>query len=116
MDNPFPYPLCSQTVTVYHKTGSAVERRVAPGCYYHYEDVCTEDAVGIRRRRKFLLIQPGEKRIYPGDRIFDGVGPEVTAADWAGFLPIGVPGLSEAAYATPWHWEGRLCHTEAGRK
>ncbi len=107
------YPLCDRTVTVYHRQGEAVTRRVVHGCWYHYEDVCDENLVqGFAR--KFLLIQPGENMIYPGDRIFDGEGPETV--DWDTFLPVNVPGLSQAAYATPWQLNGQICHVEAGRK
>lgn len=116
MGNPFPYPLCDRVVTVYRREKDGVLRRVVAGCYYHYQDVCTTDGQGTQFVRKFLLIQPGEDRIYPGDRIYDGEGPEVTAADWDSFLPVTVAGLSQVAYAAPWYWEGRLCHTEAGRK
>ena len=50
----------------------------------------------------------------PGDRIYDGVGPEQVV--WESFLPVNVPGLSELAYATPWYWEGEYSHWEAGRE
>lgn len=116
MGEPVAYPLCDRTVTVYRLQDGGVTRRVAEGCFYRWEDALSEDGQGVGFRRKFLLIQPGEKEIYPGDKIFDGVGPEVTADMWEEFSPAAVPGLSVAAYATPWYWAGRLCHTEAGWK
>ena len=65
--------------------------------------------------RKFLLIQPGESQlVQPGDRVMAGIGPETV--DWATFLPANIPTLSQVAYATAWYWEGKHCHTEAGRK
>ena len=106
----FPYPLCDRTVTVYRNENGQVNRRVLTGCFYRYEDVLTED----RFTRKFLLIRPGAEAFRPGDRIFEGIGPE--QVDWERFLPVAVPGLSEAAYATPWHWQGEIAHWEAGRK
>lgn len=112
----FPYPMCDQTVTVYRKVGDAIERRVVHGCYYRFEDHLTEDAQGLRFIRKFLLIQPGQKPIYPGDRILEGEGPSVSPNRWEQFLPAVVPGLSQVSYAAPWHWEGKICHWEAGRK
>ncbi len=112
----FPYPMCRQTVTVYHKEGDTVVRRVVHGCYYHFEDNLREDENGLRLVRKFLLIQPGAEPLFPGDRIVEGIGPQVTAAQWYSFVPPAVPGLSEAAYAAPWHWEGQIQHFEAGRK
>ena len=104
------YPLCDRTVTLYRRKGAAVERRILEGCFYHYEDSANE----MQFQRKFLLIRPGAEEICPGDRVFDGIGPETV--DWETFLPICVPGLGEVAYATPWYWDGRNVHWEAGRK
>ena len=109
------YGLCCQTVTVYRMGDFGVERLVAEGCLYDYEDVITQDVPGGRLERKFLLVMPGsEQRVFPGDRIYDGVGPETV--DWARFIPASVPGLSIAEYARPCRWAGDICHTEAGRK
>ena len=116
MENPFAYPMCCQTVTVYRRSGGQVQRYVRQGCYYRWEDCVFESEQGDRPVRKFLLIQPGADPVRPGDRIFGGEGPAVTVQDWEDFLPVRVPGLSEAAYAAPWYWEGRICHWEAGRK
>lgn len=109
------YGLCCQTVTVYRMGDFGVERLVADGCLYDYEDVITQDVPGGRLERKFLLVMPGsEQRVFPGDRIYDGVGPETV--DWARFIPASVPGLSIAEYARPCRWAGAVCHVEAGRK
>ena len=112
----FPYPVCHQTVTVYRKEGGTVTRRVAYGCYYRFEDHLLEDAQGLRFVRKFLLIQPGKEKILPGDRIVEGIGPNVDVSQWDKFEPACVPGLSQVAYVAPWHWEGEIQHIEAGRK
>ena len=112
MENPMTYPMCAQTVTIYRMDKGQICRRVAEGCYYRYSEEINGQTLG----RKFLLIQPGEEKIRPGDRIYDGIGPEVSLDAWEDFLPQSVPGLSVAAYATPWHWEGKICHTEAGWK
>lgn len=114
MENPFPYPLCDRTVTVYRKTAGGVDRQVIEGCYYVYEDVLQENADGVFQNRKFLLVMPGKQRVFAGDRVFDGVGPEEIV--WEAFVPAAVEGLSEAAYAKAWYWNGAVCHTEAGRK
>ena len=106
----FPLPLCDKTVTVYRKVDGQVERTVLTGCFYRYEDVLGE----ARFTRKCLLIHPGATKFCPGDRIYDGVGPEQVV--WESFLPVNVPGLSELAYATPWYWEGEYSHWEAGNE
>ena len=111
------YPFCNQTVTCYRLIDGQVQRQVLKNCYYHYRDEKIETDTGSRWVRKFLLIQPGEKQmVFPGDRILAGEGPEVTAEQWATFLPVNVPALGQVAYATPWYWAGRISHTEAGRK
>lgn len=104
------YPLCDRTVTLYRRTGDQVERRVLQGCFYRYEDCADEE----RFVRKCLLIWPGAEDIRPGDRVLEGVGPEIVV--WEQFLPICVPGLSEVDYAAPWYVDGQLVHWEAGRK
>ena len=105
--------LHDRTVTVYHPGETGVERRVLEGCYYQYQDLQRESAEGIWEERSFLLLIPGLDSIVPGDRVFDGIGPE--DVDWEVFLPVNVPGLSQVAYVTRYA-TGPLCHTEAGRK
>ena len=107
-------PLCCQTVTIYRKTGDTVSRTVAEDCFYQWEDCLEEADEGVRFRRKFLLIAPVEAA--PGDRVLAGVGPVVTADEWAQFLPVHIPTLAEASYASPKYFCGRLHHYEAGRK
>ena len=104
------YSLCDRTVTLYRRVSDTVARRVLEGCFYRYEDRVTED----RFVRTFLLIHPGSEEICPGDRVFDGVGPETV--NWEAFLPVQIPGLSQVAYAAPWYWDGKIAHWEAGRK
>lgn len=114
--NPLSYDLCNQTVTLYRNLGDRILRTVTQG-FYRWEDVLTEK-VGVERLvRKFLLILPGAKQgVFPGDRVFAGEGPEISLEAWDSFVPQVVPGLSQAAYAIPWYWDGVIVHTEAGRK
>ena len=115
MGNPFVYPLCDQVVTVYGLLDGKLTRRVLENVYYAWEDIRQETQEGIRLDRRFLLIVPGAcQQVFPGDRVFDGIGPE--AVDWEAFLPATVPGLSQVDYARVWRWDGRIVHTEAGRK
>ena len=115
MGCPIDYSLCKQTVTVYRKEKGKVQRMVVEGCYYVYEDVQLCDVQGKRMERRFLLIMPGAcQRVFAGDRIYDGIGPEHVA--WQAFIPAAVPGLTEAAYVRPTWWGGDVCHVEAGRK
>lgn len=111
------YPLCCQTVTVYRRQGQSVLRQVFDNCYYEWQDCLREEEEGIRMERKFLLVIPGDiQGIFVGDRILEGEGPEIIAAEWADFIPVKVSGLSEAAYAVCRRVDGNICHTEAGRK
>ena len=109
------YSLCNQTVTCYRQEKGQVRRQILENCFYRWEDVLVSGESGDRFVRKCLLIQPGDaQKVFPGDRVLPGIGPEVT--DWENFLPVNQPGLSQIAYATPWYWEGKIAHTEAGRK
>ena len=104
------YPLCDQTVTVYRQEGDCVTRRVIENTFYSYEDKLEKS----RFSRHFLLILPGAEDIHPGDRVFDGIGPETVV--WNSFLPVTVPGLSQVQYVKPISVGGILCHREAGRR
>ena len=105
------YGLCRQTVTVYRFSRGKLQRLVVRGCYYAYEE--RMELGGFDR--KCLLIMPGDcQRVFAGDRIFDGIGPE--EVDWEQFIPVHVEGLSEIAYTRPWFYGGSIQHVEAGRK
>lgn len=111
------YGMCNQTVTVYRKTKEGICRKVIHNCCLQWAEKLRYDRLGRCVNRNFLLIQPGvEQLVFPGDRVYDGVGRVVDLEDWEYFLPIAVPGLGEVAYATPYQWKGVFCHTEAGRK
>ena len=103
------YPLCDQTVTIYRLDGDKVLRRVAENCFFRWQHRLRQDEQGLRSQRRFLLIQPGENPIYPGDKIMPGIGPEVGSADWEKLSDCAV-----AAYAEPNYWQGKICHWEAG--
>lgn len=114
---PLDYSLCDQVVTVYHRQGGKILRQVIDGCYLQRQTDRREDTLGTRQEHPFLLVMPGDiQRVFPGDRIYAGIGPKVGPEEWIGFLPAQVPGLYEAAYAAPFYWDGVLCHVEAGRK
>ena len=102
--------LFEKTVTVYRRQDGKIFRQVLEDCYLTCQEHLHREVSGCRRERKFLLIVPGNRQILPGDRIFDGIGPEVTAEQWTGFIPVKVDGLMEVGYVK--NYPG---HTEAGR-
>lgn len=113
--HPLDYGLCTQTVTVYRKQSDAVTRQVVDNCYFQLEQQRNVDTMGCRREKVFLLIMPGETQsVFAGDRVMEGIGPEVTSEQWHRFIPALVEGLVEVSYATPFCWEGTICHVEAG--
>ena len=115
--NPIEYLFCDRTVTVYRKEQGQVKRLVVENCFYHHQLVQRETGYGKRLDRLFLLVMPGQhQRVFPGDRIYDGVGPAAGDIDWGSFVPAAVEGLSQVAYVTPYYFGGRLHHWEAGRK
>lgn len=113
---PLDYSLCNQTVTVYRLEGGSVKRQVFHNAHYQYTVHQVMDQQGRRQETKCLLLLPGEADLQPGDRVYDGIGTELTTEKWKHFLPVTVTGLSEISYVTPYFWDGQLCHTEAGRK
>ncbi len=117
MTGPADYRFCTQTVTVYRKTPDGILRYEIPNVFLRMQDECGFSSLGHRQERKFLLVQPGEKQlVFAGDRVYAGIGPVVTQEQWSSFLPEQVDGLAVAEFATAYFWEGRFCHTEAGRK
>ena len=114
---PVDYSICCQTVTVYRKTPAGILRIEIPGCFMLWQEEASYDRLGKAQVRKFQLIQPGEcQQVFPGDRVMEGVGPEIDEAQWSMFIPELVAGLGEVAYAKVYRWQGQFCHTEAGRK
>lgn len=117
MDSPFDYSLCSQTVTVYRLRDRCVIRRELEGCYLQYSTHIQTDEYGRQLERRFLLIAPGQEQlVFADDRIYAGIGPEISEQNWPEFIPAKVEGLMQVQYVKPCFWNGQLCHTEAGRK
>ena len=113
--NPLDYSLCQQTVTVYRRKADSIEKQVVEKCYFRLERREERDALGCRREKAFLLIMPGEnQRVFAGDRVMEGIGPDISTEQWQRFIPALVEGLAEVSYATPYCWEGTVCHVEAG--
>ena len=111
------YPLCDRTVTLYRLEKGQVQRQVVEGCYYFWQTKLVKDLQGQRQDTKFLLVMPGScQRIFVGDRVFDGVGPHITAQDWHRFLPSQVTGLGEVSYVRACRWDGEISHIEAGNQ
>lgn len=104
-------PLCSQTVTLYTAAPAGIIRRVVTGCFYQWQRQHTPE--GLEQTTCMLILPPGQQ-VQIGDRVYDGIGPEQVV--WEQFLPVNTPGLSQIDYVTPCYFQGRLHHTEAGRK
>lgn len=116
MENPVDCGLFEQTVTIYQLRKDRVIMTVAGGAALQMYKEQLWDQEGHRQETRFLLILPGDGIILaPGDRVYDGIGPEITAEQWPRFLPALVPKLGQIAYVKPYYWQGVLSHTEAGR-
>lgn len=116
--SPADYRLCNQTVTIYHWDGKeTVTRRVIEkGAFLDFKKVQSVSKLGSAEKNGFLLVIPcDEIPVAAGDKVFHGVGPEITSrADWAGFKPSTVPGLVVVEYVDPKYWKDKLVHVEAG--
>lgn len=116
--NPVRYDLCNQTVTVYHKEDGkeAYTRKVYARAFLDRKKTQSVDKTGSRDANSFLLVIPGsEQTVYVGDKVYEGLGPEISTADeWRNFIPSKVPELVVVSYADPKRWDGSIVHTEAG--
>lgn len=106
--------LCHHTVTVYHKDGETITRKVISGVHLEYKTTYSVDKNGTRTANTFLLIVPGAAQaVFPGDKILPGQGAEiVTRAEWANLLPAKVQGLVVASAVDPKYWLGNVVHYE----
>ncbi len=116
MSCPLDYSLCNQTVTLYRLENGKVTRQVLENVWYQWRVEQVTDALGTRQETKFSLILPGRHHLLPGDRVYDGIGPQITARQWPEFLPVCVTGLSQVQYVKPCYWQNQICHIEAGRR
>ena len=112
--NPLDYSLCDQIVTVYHKSGETVTRKVIPNAHLSKKVSTPNEGYGKSKEKTFLLIIPEDFPIFPGDRIYAGIGPETV--DWQSFVLALVSEVYEAAFAKPCCWMGEVTHWEAGNR
>lgn len=116
--NPVRYDLCNQTVTVYRKAEGKEEytRKVYSQAFLDRKKTVSVDKTGSHEANSFLLVIPGdEQAVFAGDKVFEGIGPEIsTAEEWRKFIPSTVPGLVVVSYADSKRWNGQIVHTEAG--
>ena len=115
----FRWPLCRQTVTLYHADPAAatVTRTVLHGVFLDTRRRATPDTKGMHGATAFLLIIPHTRQPYtlaPQDRLLAGEGPTVDYAAWPGFVPAAVPGLCVVQYVDAKTLAGRPTHVEAG--
>ena len=104
------YSLCDQTVTVYGLREGGLQRWVAENCYLVAEPGMTESIYGKSRENRFLLIIPGDVDLQPGDRVYEGIGPETV--DWQTFVPAFTQGLYEIGRVKKQMWEDEITHVE----
>lgn len=126
MAAPLQYPLCCQTVTLYHADPEAhtITRTVVQGV--HFDTRRRETAAGGSgpagsAATAFLLIIPEKHAAFgrdytlePHDRVLAGTGPEVSYTQWLDFTPAKVPGLAAVQYVDCKTAAGQTAHVEAG--
>lgn len=107
--------LFKQTVTVYRKEGEKIIRTVHKNAFFEFKKTLNVDKTAKKEANSFLVVIPGSvQTVFAGDKVFEGTGPEVPAADWSAFNPKEVPNLVVVSYADPKKFNGVLVHTEAG--
>lgn len=113
---PVDYRMCKQTVTVYHKDGDTVTRKVYNRAFLDFKKTQTVDKTGSKEANSFLLVIPGDSQmVFVGDKVMMGEGPEIsTAAEWAKLIPSLTPRLVVVSYVDPKYWGTQFVHVEAG--
>lgn len=113
---PVDYRMCKQTVTVYHKDGDTITRKVHDRAFLDFMKTQTVDKTGSKEASSFLLVIPCDAQaVFVGDKVVMGEGPEVSTREaWAAFIPAKVPGLVVVSYVDPKYWGTQLVHVEAG--
>ena len=106
---PLDYSLCQMTVTVYHREG--LTRQVLEGVHYEFTDHRAVEGGIEEKSRRFQLVIPGDRQIFPGDKVVLGVGPEITA--WQALTVENTPTLGLVASVQPRYYRGKVCHIEA---
>ena len=108
------YSLCNEIVTIYRKTAGTICRQVVENARLIRQIATPTESYGKSMEKKFLLIIPGDFPLRPGERVFAGIGPEVT--DWERFVPAAVEELYEISFVKPCYWDGEPVHWEAGNR
>lgn len=116
---PLDYSKCNQTVTLYRATFSPefkCERKVIKDrAFLDFKRTENVDKTGNKGASSFLLVIKGEVDIKPQDKVFYGIGKEITTREeWADFVPPKQTGLVVVEYVDPKFWNGKVCHMEAG--
>lgn len=113
--------LFTQTVTVYRREENEVRRTVLQGVHWQRSRRSVPENGGTRTGVMLLLVIPAAAGVpgqdylaAPGDRVFDGEGPQLTFSDWPAFVPAADDRISVLEYVTPFTLRGRLHHVEAG--
>lgn len=114
--NPVDYRMCRQKVTVYHKDGNEITRKVCDKAFLDFRKNLSVDKTGSKEANSFLLVIPCEEQaVFVGDKVLLGEGPAVTTREeWENLIPAKVPNLVVVKYADPKYWGTQLVHVEAG--
>ena len=107
--------LCHQTVTVYHKEGESITRRVLKNVFFDSKKTQTLGKTGNREQSTFLLLVPGDTQtVFPGDKLLPGQGKNIaTREEWSALLPATVPGVVVVADVDCKYWQVRMVHLDA---
>ena len=114
--NPVDYRMCRQKVTVYHRNGNEITRKVHDRAFLDFRKNLSVDKTGSKEANTFLLVIPCEEQaVFVGDKVLLGAGPElITRDEWERFVPSVVPGLVVVKYVDLKYWGTQLIHVEAG--
>lgn len=126
MSTQMQYPLCRQTVTLYHADPAAhtITRTVVAGVQFdsrRRETAANRNNPADSAATAFLLVIPEKNAAFgrdytlePHDRVLAGIGPEISYEQWLNFTPAKVTGLAAVQYVDCKVSGGCAAHVEAG--
>ncbi len=109
------YPLCTQTVTVYHREDNKITRSIYDRAFLDFKKVKSVDKTGSKDALSFLLVVVGDADICSGDKVVLGKGLDISTDDqWRSLIPAKTPGVCVVSYIDKKYFNGEICHVEAG--
>lgn len=115
-NNGLDFSMCNQKVSVFHREPDGqITKTVHERAFLDQKKVRSVDKTGSKDALSFLLVIPGDAKVFVGDKVV--LGDEVEAEtdkDWVSLIPAKVSGLCVVSYVDTKFYNGVVSHVEAG--